>query len=173
MENSGSLFDTRYSKETHWDFNGALILFGGVSNSQNEGDTMTSDLENAFIVQTLQLNYNRPLTRVYPINVSVAITMTGIPQGSLSMGLLWGPGKSLRSFFTTYANRCIADGDRNIVIRPFGKDTCNNSVTMTGRFVVVNPTLEGLGLQVQAGQPGAMPIYSSVTMSFIDLRILD
>lgn len=169
-----SVFENAYKTAETWDMQGAIILFTG---GNTDGATETNrgnQLQDALIVRSLSVSYQRPVQRIYPINISKAIQLVGIPQGTIQMDMLWGPGTALKTFLSTYKKACAGtDGgaSTSITIIPFGRTSCTNEQwTNHGKLTAMSPVIGSLTVAVQSAD-GGMPVYAGVGMSFIDLLL--
>ena len=178
-----SIFENQYKDAETWDMQGAVILFTngdstlGITGAATE-TSRASKLASAaapLIVQSLSLTFGRTVSQIYPINISQAIQLLGIPQGQLQIGILWGPNDAFKQFVTAYNSTCAKnDTGKAIKIIPYGK-VCQNDKFVawnnTGSLLVKSPILSSLGVTIQSATGNAMPVNASVTMSFVDLEV--
>lgn len=173
-----SVFQNAYTKTQVWDMQGALVVFGD-SSAVSGGSGLPEDFEGAFVVTRLGLQFGRQVSRTYAINNKQSITNIGVPVGSMSLSMLWGPGRSLKDFIRMFNSPCgYAGGNSSITIIPFGKPyICNADGTAAteysdlGMILIPSPTCESISLGVEGGAQGVMPVVSSATMSFNDLKV--
>ena len=169
-----SIFENNYQSAQSWDMQGAVIWFTGCTNL-NSSQKKETDVNTALVVQSLSITFGRSVSRIYPINVSQAIQILGIPEGTASMGLIWGPGTAFKNFVECFKDSCATGNNgKAISVKPFGKVCANGKFTdwnTQGTLMLKSPVLSTLGVAVQAAQGNAMPVNASVTLSFIDLDL--
>jgi len=170
-----SIFNNQYKSAQTWDMQGAVIVFShstsstGSATSQNRAD----DIQKALIVQSLSVSFGRSVNKIYPINIAQAIQLVGIPEGTATMGVIWGPSNALKEFVENYKDDCVkANNGKSITVYPFGKQ-CGGSGgnDMKGSLNIVSPVISSVGITVQAAQGNAMPVNAAMGLTFIDLEI--
>lgn len=172
-----SVFQNDYKSAQSWNMQGAIIYFTNCNKTgiQSTGGAKADSVENALIVNSMGITFGRGIQRIYPINISQAIQLIGIPEGSLSMGLMWGPGTAFRNFIECFKDSCASgNSGKAIHVVPFGKvckDGEYESWGNSGELTIMSPVLASLGITVQSPQGNAIPVTASVGMSFMDLQL--
>lgn len=181
-----SVFNSTPIQGDVWDMQGALIYFGngaGAGNTANAVPTQYNAAGMAPIVALgVTINYQRGLSKRYPINVRRVIYMLGNPEGVISLNVLFGPNQSMTTFinnFSSIGNNAdtvgAGNGSKAIYIRPFGTitqgGTTNTSNLGIGTWKITDPVINGIGLTISESGQSAVPAMASVTMQFTNLSI--
>lgn len=169
------IFNNKYQNADIWDLQGAVITFG------TEGDINKQSTNwDTVIAVSLQLGYGRQVGQRYPINIRRVIYTLGVPSGTLTIGMLFGPNDALTKFFNMFGGGKAEDsmlGTANsiIKIKPFGTVMGTTGGTTKGSFnsgiwTINNPVLNNVGLTVQETGSSTIPVSGNVSMTFQDLQ---
>lgn len=86
------------------------------------------------MMQSLQITYQRPITKIYDLGtVGSAVSVyyvEGRPNGTMQVARIVGFGPSMATFYTTYGDACNAK--KNSLIIRLGSSTCGTSGSSGG-----------------------------------------
>ncbi len=150
------VYNVQIGDPVAWKLDGLLINF-----DDNNADLLATGCN---------LSYARNLTSTFPINTNKRLIISGIPQGSLTIGSIIGPIGDLKAFLDRYADVCNIN--RNVItIRPGGITPCEGDDT---NFKFLKLTLTGcliqsFGLTVE-NRDGMGMVNSTIAMQFVGLQ---
>jgi hypothetical protein len=127
------------------------------------------------MMQSLQITYQRPVTKVYDLGVyltdSRVYYVEGRPSGSMQIGRIVGFGYQMGEFYREYGNACLAS-DKTLRIKlgssvcpPAGFDFALKGVKTVSMSACV---LTSVGLSVQAQQ---LIVNENSAMEFANMSI--
>jgi len=161
-------------------------IFG--KTEQQYGGGFTSDLGiiqdgttlSGLMMQSLQITYQRPITKIYDLGVqgkaSFVYYVEGRPNGTMQIGRIVGFGFSMSAFYGKYGNAC--DAKKNTLSIALGSSVCatsgdpaaigaiagNKTVTMSACV------LSSVGMSVQAQQ---LIVNENSAMEFANMTIVE
>ena len=108
-----------------------------------------SDAGTGFIIQTLSIQYQQPITRIYEVGSQDTYYVAGRPQGTVNVAAVIGPGKLTAAFFESIGNVCNAAGnDLTFGVQP---GCLGSSYKYPGtQFIAKNIVLQSIGVSVAA-----------------------
>ena len=128
------------------------------------------------LMQSLQVTYQRPVTKLFELGVLGAPVnvyyVEGRPQGSLTVARIIGFAAEMKNFFTKFGDVCkITATNQNSITLKFASDTCPSPkdgklpevLGLTMSFCL----LTQIGFSIQAQQ---LVINENSTMEFADLN---
>lgn len=166
-----SIFSQTQLPSDTWTMEGAAIEFGTSAKTWTDFG-YSNDM---IIAVQCTIQYGRGVTRRYPINVRRAIYLVGSPQGTVTFGLLFGPGASMRTFVDKFAsNKAASDASADkknvsICITPFNTNTY--STHNTDRWIIYDPVLSQVSLQIQEGGDSNISAIGGATLEFSDMDL--
>jgi len=127
------------------------------------------------MMQSLQITYQRPITKVYDLGVylkeSRVYYVEGRPNGTMQIGRIVGFGYAMGAFYTEYGNACLA-GEKTLRLKlgssvcpPSGFDLAIKGVKTVSMSACV---LTSVGLSVQAQQ---LIVNENSAMEFANMTI--
>lgn len=158
-----------------WVISGAVLTFDTESSDKGKTDLIATGCE---------MNYQRTLTPITPINSEYTYLVAGQPSGTLTIDSLIGPGTNVKAFLEKYADICASKngGDlasRKITISPAGNvKVCaaaagamaGGPIAKTQGFVLGGVVLSALGLSVREVGQGSLMATNRLTLSFLVLE---
>ena len=135
---------------------------------QLEGAVLHIEDSEDLIVTAADIRYARVNSRFSPINQRKKYILTGEANGVITMGVIVGPSKGIKTFLERYADPCMVD--RNMLtVQPAGVKTCSTEVEpieFKCGGVLIND------IQVTTSQVGQMSMVSAgMTLSFLTLQV--
>ena len=112
-----------------------------------DGAILTIEGGQDLVATGCQIDYRRVITDFLPINHFARYLISGPGMGSVSIGALIGPSKSVKNFINTYSDICQTAGN-TMIIKPAGVVACEGSDAEVVEFIVGGCTLEQIGLNV-------------------------
>lgn len=82
---------------TNIQFGGSWVLDGGVL-TLSDGEDL--------IVNSVGINYTRPVTKLMPLNTPKQYLVAGRGSGTISLGMVVGPNNAVQSFLKNYSDPC-------------------------------------------------------------------
>lgn len=180
-----------------WDMQGALLYFGnydvdgqgnflGTMSSVGQDDSTPSeynaDGHMPIVAVGLNIALQRQVAKRYPINVRRVIYMVGSPDGQMTINCLFGPNQSMTTFLEKFNAIGNVQGDvyatkgTSIFIKPFGqmysKGQTKGSTLGLGTWVVTDPVITGIGLQISESGTAQVPAMANVSFTFTSLDII-
>jgi hypothetical protein len=153
---------------TGQDFGGAIaadaarVIFAG---NQLDGSGV------GMLVQSLKVNYQQQITRIYEIGSDKTFYVIGRTQGQVEMGRIMGPRPVQLGFYNQFGNACLAATNNINFQVQSGCSTINGAVTgLSGTaysFTIKAAVIINIGLQVGAQD---MVINEQVQMMFTALN---
>lgn len=166
-----SIFSQTQLPSDTWTMEGAAIEFGTSYKTWTDYG-YSNDM---IIAVQCTIQYGRGVTRRYPINVRRAIYLVGAPQGTVTFGLLFGPGASMRTFVDKFAsNKSASDSSEkentSICITPFNTNTYG--AHNTDNWIIYDPVLSQVTLQIQEGGDSNISAIGGATLEFSDMDLM-
>lgn len=176
-----------------WVMDGAAITFGKSSytsyesgkreSADSDGNTGPSSMRSDYgdgqsgtiVAIGCQISYQRPIQKRYPINVRRTIYLVGMPDGSITFQMLFGPGITLRNFINKF-NNVHEDQNTTIMVTPFSTSDANFHAGYgqnQGTWKITKPVLQSIGLSISESGTADIQAVGTVTMQFTDMDILD
>lgn len=160
-------------------------IFG--KNEQVYGGGFSSDLGiieagatlSGLMMQSLQITYQRPITKIYDLGVFLEATrvyyVEGRPNGSIQIGRIVGFGYSMGAFYTTYGNACKAKENTLTIklgssICGFSGDKTSGAVSGIKSVAMSACVLTSVGMSVQAQQ---LIVNENSAMEFANMTIVE
>lgn len=153
------------------------VYGGGFSSDLGiiEGGTTLSGL----MMQSLQITYQRPITKIYDLGVFLEAArvyyVEGRPNGTMQIGRIVGFGYSMGAFYTTYGNACQAK-DKTLTIKlgssicGFSGDRTSGAVSGIKSVAMSACVLTSVGMSVQAQQ---LIVNENSAMEFANMSITE
>jgi hypothetical protein len=176
-----------------WVMDGAAITFGSYGYSAYGGGSATGDTDvdatgpdkmpaeygtpddGTIVAIACSIAYQRNIQRRYPINVRRAIYLVGMPEGTITFQMLFGPGITLRNFIDKF-NHVDETTNTTIMVTPFSTSNAagNNGIGANqGTWKITKPVLQSIGLNIQESGSADIQSVGNVTMQFTEMDILD
>lgn len=161
-----------------WLMDGAAITFGSSKSVPATPSSVPSNYDpNSTIVAIgCTIQYQRPITKRYPINVRRAIYLVGIPEGQITFQTLFGPGITIRDFIDKF-NNVSEDDNATILVTPFSTSdylmVSQNSTNNQGSWCITKPVLARVGLNISESQSADIQAVGEITMQFTEMDILN
>lgn len=137
---------------------------------QLEGAVLHIEDAEELIVQSLQIQYQRAVSKFSPLNQKKKYLVTGEANGSITLGMVIGPSKAIKSFFERYSDACRVT-ENVLTVQPAGIKDCGKT-DFTGIEFVCGGVLIN---QIQVGLTqlgGALTAVSAgLGMSFISMQL--
>ena len=127
------------------------LTFGGAfaADSAIMSVGVLGDAGTGFIIQTLSIQYQQPITRIYEVGSQYTYYVAGRPQGTANVAAVIGPGKLIATFFESIGDVCNAAGnDLTFGVQP---GCLGSSYKYPGiQFIAKNIVLQSIGVSVAA-----------------------
>lgn len=165
-----AIFSPTQLPQDVWTMDGAVIEFGTTTAAGSTNDQYDTEM---IIAIQCQIQYGRSVARRYPINVRRAIYLVGAPEGTITFGLLFGPGANMSKFVDLFKNNTAADsGAKNnttIVVTPFS--TTDGYGNQSDGWIIHDPVLMNVSLTIQEAGDQNISSVGGATLRFANMDL--
>lgn len=153
-------------------FNRRALTFGGAfaADSAEISLSIRNQAGVGLITQTLSIQYQQPITRIYEVGSQNTFFVAGRPQGTAAIAAILGPGAVNAAFFQSIGDVCNAVGnDLNVCVQA-GCQGFSDQGFSGLRFIAKNIVMQSIGLSVAAQD---MVINEQLSLFFTSLLVCD
>jgi hypothetical protein len=127
------------------DIFGSELKIGGAW--KIDGAILTIEGGQDLVATGCSIDYSRVIADFLPINHYSRYLISGPGSGSVTIGALIGPSKSVKNFINTYSDICKTAGN-TMVIKPAGVVACEGTDSEVVEFILGGCTMQGLKLDI-------------------------
>ncbi len=121
------------------------------------------------VVTSAAINYVRQVTKFTALNSKRRYLVTGEADGTLQLGAVIGPSKSIKTFIERYARAC--DVKKNtITVKPAGIEACEGS-NQPVEFICKGILLNALNVSVQQVGSSMTVVNAGMSFNFLQLQV--
>jgi hypothetical protein len=136
---------------------------------QLDGAVINLEGAEELVVTAATVQYSRGTTKFSPLNQRKRYILTGEANGRITLGLIIGPSKSIKTFLTRYADACQVT--KNVLsISPAGVRACEENVVPL-QFICNGVLLDDLTVNVQQVGQNLTMVGAGMGMSFVSLQV--
>jgi len=162
------IFDNPYKKTETWSVNGAFILWGVGSVSNNKLPLLCN---------SVQITFSRTINAYFPINTDSSgemkkINVMGQTNGNLTLRTIMGPdANDMKAFIEAVSKGCKKDSDQVVMsIQPYAKSGCANSNNNV-KYTLYGVELARMDVSIDSSQ--GLPIVNQpLVFLFTDMELL-
>jgi hypothetical protein len=143
-------------------FGGSWVLDGAVLQLSDGSE---------LIVSRVDITYGRPINRILPLNSAKQFIIAGRGQGNITLGVVLGPGKGLKTIITKYADPCQISKN-SMTISPTGKVCCDAGTACDEKlqFIASYCLLQTITSSAQAGDLAIMSAGMTFMIGALELK---
>jgi hypothetical protein len=139
---------------------GSWQLDGAVINIEGADD---------LVVTAATIQYGRGVTKFSPLNQRKRYLLTGEANGVITMGMIIGPSKSIKTFLQRYADTCQVK--KNVLaICPAGVRSCEDDLVPL-QFICNGVLIDNISVNVQQVGQSLTMVAAGLNMSFVSLYL--
>jgi len=137
---------------------------------QLDGAVLNIEDADELVVTACTITYNRGSSKFSPLNQRKRYLLTGAANGTIALGFIIGPSRSIKEFLERYADACQVT--KNVLtIQPAGIKECETDSFTPIEFICNGVLLNNINISVtQIGQDMTM-VGAGLGMSFISLQL--
>lgn len=137
---------------------------------QLEGAVLHIEDAEDLIVTSIDITYQRVVTKFSPLNQKKKFLATGEANGFITLGAVIGPSKAIKDFLTRYSDACRVT-ENVLSIQPAGVRECDQDDFTGIEFICNGVLINNLRVNVtQLGQNMTV-VNAGLGMSFISLQV--
>jgi hypothetical protein len=131
-----------------------------------DGNVLKIEGADDLIVNSASIQYNRPLNKIMPLNSSKQFIVAGRGSGTITLGMIVGPGKALSTFLTKFRDPCEIKTN-TLTLTPTSK-VCGGGSQPTA-FKASFCLLQGINTSVQSGEMAIVGAGMTLTIGALEL----
>lgn len=137
---------------------------------QLEGAVLHIEDASELVVTSADITYQRVSTKFSPLNQVKKYLATGEANGVITLGMIIGPSRDIKSFLTRYADACRVT-ENVLTIQPAGFKDCENDTFNGIEFVCNGVLLNNISIRTSQVGQNMTVVSAGLGLSFISLQI--
>jgi hypothetical protein len=136
---------------------------------QLDGAVINLEGAEELVVTAATVQYSRGTTKFSPLNQRKRYILTGEANGRITMGLIIGPSKDIKTFLQRYADTCQVK--KNVLsLSPAGLQQCEGE-NVPIEFICNGVLIDDLTVNVQQVGQNLTMVGAGLGMSFVSLQV--
>jgi hypothetical protein len=137
---------------------------------QLEGAILHVEGAEELIVTSAGIQYQRQQSKFSPLNQKKKYITTGEANGIVTLGMVVGPSKDIKSFLERYSDPCEITGN-TLSIQPAGVKDCDGGGNNAIEFICNGVLLNNINVNVSQVGSGFTVVSAGLSMNFISLQV--